>query len=108
MRRKLLILAALVALAQLPFASSSVFAQHVGVGIEVGVAPPPMRVEAVPPPPGAAFAWVRGHWQWNGAQWVWRPGHYARRPTPAAYWVEGGWIQMPNGHWRWRQGHWHR
>jgi len=22
------------------------------------------------------FVWVRGHWDWNGAEWIWMPGYY--------------------------------
>lgn len=106
MRRKFLVLPVLAVLAQLPLLAAPAAAQQ--VGIEVGVAPPPLRAEAVPPPPSAAHVWVPGHWQWNGVRWGWHRGHYARRPTPAAYWVQGAWVPMPNGHWRWAPGHWAR
>jgi hypothetical protein len=22
------------------------------------------------------YAWVRGSWSWNGAEWIWAPGYY--------------------------------
>ena len=22
------------------------------------------------------YIWIRGHWQWNGYEWMWMPGHY--------------------------------
>jgi hypothetical protein len=103
-RRVLLFLPALAVLAQLPLTARQAAAQE--VGIEVGVAPPPMRVETVPPPPSPVHEWVPGHWQWNGREYVWRRGHYVRRPTPAAYWVADGWVPAPNGHWRYVPGHW--
>jgi len=107
MRRQALFLIPLVAaLVQLPFAASPAAAQT--VGIEVGVAPPPMRAEAVPPPPSPAHEWVPGRWQWTGARWVWHRGHYVRRPTPVSYWVAGNWAATPGGHWRWVPGHWAR
>jgi hypothetical protein len=28
-------------------------------------------------PPRVGYVWVRGAWQWNGAEWIWMPGHYA-------------------------------
>ena len=105
-RRSLFLVPVLAPLAQLPFASSMATAQQVGV--EVGVAPPPLRVEPVPPPPSPAHEWVPGHWQWNGAQWVWRPGHYLRRPTPVSYWVPAEWVATPRGRWRYVPGHWAR
>jgi hypothetical protein len=30
--------------------------------------------EGPPPPPGPH--WVPAHWNWNGADWVWLPGHW--------------------------------
>jgi len=27
--------------------------------------------------PMAGYYWVRGSWQWDGAEWMWYPGHYA-------------------------------
>jgi hypothetical protein len=107
-RRSLFILPALPALAQVPFALCPAAAQEVGVGVEVGIAPPPLRVETVPPPPSPAHEWVPGHWQWNGAQWVWRPGHYLRRPTPVSYWVPAAWVPTPSGRYRYVPGHWAR
>jgi hypothetical protein len=28
------------------------------------------------PRPLAGYYWVQGNWQWNGAEWLWQPGHY--------------------------------
>ena len=105
-RRSLFLVPVLAALAQVPFALSPAAAQEVGV--EVGVAPPPLRAETVPPPPSPAHEWVPGHWQWNGAQWVWRRGHYVRRPTPVSYWIPAAWVATPKGRWRYVPGHWAR
>lgn len=27
-------------------------------------------------PPMAGYYWVPGHWDWNGYEWIWNPGHY--------------------------------
>lgn len=35
---------------------------------------PRLYVESYPAVEG--YAWIRGHWQWNGYEWLWRPGHY--------------------------------
>jgi hypothetical protein len=33
------------------------------------------------PAPLAGYYWVRGSWQWNGAEWIWQPGHYEPDPN---------------------------
>jgi len=35
---------------------------------------PALIVEDFVAQPG--FIWVRGHWDWNGYEWIWVPGHY--------------------------------
>ncbi len=46
--------------------------------------PPPQTVIVVPPPPPYDGAiWVRGHWRWNGHDYVWLTGHYI--PPRAGY-----------------------
>ncbi|WP_322104254.1 hypothetical protein [Paraburkholderia sp. J41] len=86
--------------AVLALASASAFAQTVIVAPN---APPPPRVETVPPP-RAGYAWDPGHWRWAHGGYVWAPGHW--RPVRAGYrWVPGHWVARgPN--WRWVPGHW--
>ena len=36
--------------------------------------PPGLIVENYGPMDG--YVWVRGHWAWNGYEWIWQPGHY--------------------------------
>jgi hypothetical protein len=68
--------------------------------------PPPDQSEDSGPAPGTEYAWVRGHWVWNGTDWVWRRGHWEVRR--AGYqWVPGHWVQRPAG-WVWIEGHWRR
>ncbi len=67
--------------------------------------PPPERVEVVTVAPGEGHVWVRGHWQWNGAEYVWIPGHWQRRPHPTAAWREGHWKHVRHG-WVWIEGGW--
>jgi hypothetical protein len=31
--------------------------------------------------PRAGYFWVSGAWAWNGAEWVWAPGHYQPDPS---------------------------
>jgi YXWGXW repeat-containing protein len=71
--------------------------------------PPAARYEVVPPPPagrGEVVVWERGHWQWDGHDWDWVPGHFVERPHRTAEWVEGHWAERPNGTWAWVPGHW--
>jgi hypothetical protein len=35
---------------------------------------PTLIVEDYGPRPG--YVWVRGHWGWNGGEWMWAPGYY--------------------------------
>ena len=49
--------------------------------------------------------WTFGHWDWNGAKYIWAPGRYIERPTPTANWRPGYWEQQPDG-WIWVDGQW--
>jgi hypothetical protein len=39
---------------------------------------PSLIVESYGAMPG--YYWVAGHWQWNGYEWLWQPGHYEPDP----------------------------
>jgi hypothetical protein len=56
--------------------------------------PPPPPPNAAPPgaPPMADTFFVPGHWQWNGNNYVWRAGYWAR--------VQPGYVWVP-AHYRW-------
>jgi|HubBroStandDraft_2_1064218.scaffolds.fasta_scaffold276565_2 hypothetical protein len=72
-------------------------------------APPPTRVETIPPPPSAEaqmMYWRPGHWMWDAGNWVWAPGEYVQRPAPQAVWEPGHWLQQPTGGYVWVDGHW--
>ncbi len=58
-------------------------------------APPAVRVETQPVSPGPGYIWTTGYWRWTGAQYVWVPGTWIVRQTPAAVWVEGHWVRRP-------------
>ncbi len=69
-------------------------------------APPPARVETVPPPPSVTGTiWEPGYWSWNNRDWVWVSGHYVQQPTPQAIWQPGHWVQQADG-WLWVDGQW--
>jgi len=72
-------------------------------------APPPARVEAIPPPPNAEsqlMYWRPGRWAWNGGAWEWSGGQYVERPAPQAVWEPGHWVQQPSGGYVWMDGRW--
>jgi hypothetical protein len=112
-------------------AGAVVLALSFGIGIataqpavivERGVMPAP-RVEVIPVAPGPGYNWVRGHWAWRGAAWVWVPGHHVRavvsempaevvevipvRPAPEYYWVKGHHV-WEGDRWVWHRGVWLR
>jgi hypothetical protein len=64
---------------------------------------PAPRVEVVPPAPARAVVWQPGHYQWNGAAYVWVPGRYIART--GGRWVRGHW-QRAGGGWVWVRAHW--
>ncbi len=75
-------------------------------------APPAPQTEVIPAPPPTATVttyWEPGHWNWNGASWVWMAGQYTQRvqqPAVTATWVAGQWVQQPDGGYVWVAGHW--
>jgi hypothetical protein len=69
------------------------------------VAPPPLRYEYIPPPPGS-YVFVPGHWSWNGRSYVWYPGHYEKRRV-GHYHVSPYWVFV-GGHWECRTPGWVR
>ena len=73
--------------------------------IIIGVTPPALQAEIVPPVPGPGWAWRPGYWRWNGVRYVWVGGRYLRGPRAGAVWVAGHWAERPRG-WVWVPGHW--
>jgi len=66
--------------------------------------PPAEQAEVVgAAPPGQA--WVKGHWSWDGARYVWVPGHHMLIPDGLHEWVPGTWYAA-GGHWFYRSGYW--
>jgi hypothetical protein len=81
-----------------------------GAQIVVRIGPPPPRpVEVVPvvPREHPDWVWVPGFHRWDGARYVWVPGHYAAPPFAHAHWVEGHWGPGRGGY-VWHEGHWAR
>jgi hypothetical protein len=76
-----------------------------GVFIDIDVAPPPVRVEVVPPP-REGFVWAPGFWEWRDGRHVWVPGRWMGERR-GYHWVPDRWE--PRGpHWHHERGHWER
>lgn len=71
----------------------------------VTIAPPALRVEAVPADrPG--YTWVPGYWNWNGRRHVWVAGTWVRARHGYAY-TNPHWVER-DGRWMLERGGWHR
>ena len=74
------------------------------VGISIGIAPPPLRLERVGVRAGRV--WAPGYWRWNGRHHVWVSGYWV--PARAGYrYVGAGWIRV-GPDWRFRRARWVR
>ena len=67
--------------------------------------PPPPISEPILFSPGPEFAWISGHYSWNGTSYFWVPGHYERHPFGRHVWLQGYWGHNNRG-WYWTEGHW--
>ena len=88
------------ATAAVPFASAADF------NVELNVAPPPPRVESMPPAPGEGYVWAPGYWNWSGNQYVWSEGRYVQGRR-GEHWVPDRWNEH-EGRYRFERGHWDR
>jgi WXXGXW repeat (2 copies) len=76
-----------------------------GVAIDIDVAPPPVRIETVPPP-RSGYLWSPGFWEWRGHEHVWVPGGMIRERR-GYHWVPAHWDQR-GPRWHHEPGHWGR
>ena len=65
-------------------------------------APPPPREEAreqaqVGERPTPDAVWATGHWQWDGARWVWVTGAWRLPPQPGSQWRAPSWRPEARG-----------
>jgi hypothetical protein len=95
----------LVVVVLLLVSSASAFA-WVRVGVNVGFAPPPFPVahEFIGPRPGAAYAWVGGHYGWYPSlhRYNWVRGAWLVPPYRGAVWAHPHYDGrfFVGGHWR--------
>ncbi|WP_233238238.1 YXWGXW repeat-containing protein [Bordetella sp. LUAb4] len=78
---------------------------HADVSINIGVAPPPPRVEVVPAP-RAGYIWAPGHWEWRRDHHVWIGGSWLRARPGYAYRAPQ-WRQ-DHGRWVYAASRWDR
>jgi len=74
--------------------------------VVIAEAPPALRVEVMPPPPGPGFFWTSGYWRWSGARHVWVGGRWEPYRS-GYYWVAPHWIRVGVNH-RFIGGYWAR
>ena len=79
--------------------------RHARTAMSAPYPPPPRRAEIPPPAPTTDTLWRAGHWDWDGAKYVWARGAYIQRPSPTANWMPGYWEERSGG-WVWTGGHW--
>ena len=70
------------------------------VSVNINVAPPPPRYEAVPVVP-SGYVWAPGYWAWNGNRYDWVRGHRIAQ-RDGYRWVPDHWE--PGN--RYRAGYW--
>jgi hypothetical protein len=100
-RRKALVGAVLaVAVVSLPIAGNAA-----RLVVDVGVAPPPERVEVVPAP-RAGYVWAPGYWRWDHGHHVWVRGYWVRERR-GYHWVPHRWEQRGE-RWHFNAGRWDR
>ncbi len=93
------------ATAALLAAAPSVNAQAPHGAIAIRQAPPPLRVEEMPPP-RRGYQWVPGYWGWDGRRHVWHEGNWVRARPGHAY-QNPQWHQR-EGRWYYRPGQWEK
>ena len=74
--------------------------------VVVQEAPPPLIVEVRPPMPGQGYVWIDGYQHWNGRQYEWHRGEWARPPHEHAVWVAPRYEKHDQGGYRYTPGQW--
>ena len=73
--------------------------------VYVQIAPPAMRVEAVPAP-RHGYVWAPGYWNWRGNHHVWAKGTWVRERPGYAY-HSPTWVER-DGRWSMERARWAR
>ena len=69
--------------------------------------PPPPVAETIPKPPVTeeVLVWQPGHWDWNGAGYLWVQGRFVPQAGHGNLWMPGFW-QRSGGTEVWLPAHW--
>jgi hypothetical protein len=97
--RKALLAAMALTLCALAFDAGA----KVDVDLHVNIAPPPLIVEA-PPPPRPGYVWAPGYWEWRGGRHHWKKAHWVRA-RPGYVWDPPHWVER-GGAWYFVPGRW--
>lgn len=73
--------------------------------VRVTAAPPPARVEILPPAPSGDAVYVDGEWTWRRGRWSWMAGRWVVPPAGESFspWV---FVRDPDGHYWYAPGVW--
>ncbi len=70
---------------------------------------PTIVVKARPAAPARDYAWIDGDWVWQGNNYIYKEGYWARPSFRGARWIPGHWkFHRRRGGWFWVPGHWNR
>ena len=65
----------------------------------------PARADSLVAEVPVGHAWVKGHWSWDGARFVWVGGHALQIPAGLTAWEPGHWYAS-GGRWFYANGYW--
>jgi hypothetical protein len=74
--------------------------------VTVRQAPPPVRIERIPPQPSVEHFWIAGHWHWQNNRYSWVAGRWEHH-RPGYEWAPAHWVHV-GAEWRFAGGHWQR
>jgi hypothetical protein len=78
---------------------------QIGVGIRVGLAPPPLPYYDQPACPDDGYLWTPGYWAWDGSDYYWVPGTWVMAPEVGFFWTPGYWGWGDGGYY-FNEGYW--
>src|SRR5579862_4998262 len=78
---------------------------QIAVGVNIGVAPPPLPYYTQPALSTPGQVWEPGYWAWGPAGYYWVPGTWVTPPQANTYWTPGYWGYN-NTSYDWNPGYW--
>jgi hypothetical protein len=78
-------------------------AQAAHYDVDITTAPPPDRVEHIPPG-RQGYVWDQGYWRWDHGHHIWVNGHWIHE-RHGHHWVNRHWIHEGD-RWRLEGGRW--